>query len=182
MIRNKKGAMEMSMGTLVTIVLLMAVMVLGIVLVRSIFSSGTNAVNEIDNEVQQEIDKLFSDDSGSVVIYPPSREVRIEQGDSGGVGISLRNPERGEGTRTYSYVTTYLDDDCSLGGSEGGSYLVLGDHENGIQLGSGQQLSQARLIKLRIPTDAPLCEIRYKVVVSGGQNEETTFFDVEIVS
>ena len=36
--RDKKAAMEMSVGTIVTIVLLMTVLILGLVLVRTIFS------------------------------------------------------------------------------------------------------------------------------------------------
>jgi len=35
--KSKRAAMEMSVGTIVTIVLLMTVLILGLVLVRSIF-------------------------------------------------------------------------------------------------------------------------------------------------
>ena len=38
---NKKAAMEMSVGTIVTIVLLMSVLVLGIFMIQKIFSGST---------------------------------------------------------------------------------------------------------------------------------------------
>ena len=40
--KSKRGAMEMSVGTIVTIVLLMSVLVLGIFLVQKIFKTGMN--------------------------------------------------------------------------------------------------------------------------------------------
>ncbi|MBU0958440.1 MAG: hypothetical protein KKB31_00700 [Nanoarchaeota archaeon] len=179
--KSKLAAMEMSVGTLVTIVLLMSVMVLGIILIRSIFSSGTNAVQNIDNEVQQEIDKLFSDESKTVVLFPSSGQISLDQGESGGVGISIRNNGRGEaGDDVFGYKASYHSDDCDLGDQD---YITLGKSENNIPLKSGQKLDNARLIKLRIPSDAPLCEIRYLVTVTkGGGTDpfETITFDVQI--
>ena len=50
--KNKKAAMEMSMGTMVTIILLVVVLVLGIFFIQKIFSSGSNAIDTVDNQVQ----------------------------------------------------------------------------------------------------------------------------------
>ena len=55
MIENKKAAMEMSVGTIVTIVLLMSVLVLGLVLITNIFSGATSSVKTIDDKVKSEI-------------------------------------------------------------------------------------------------------------------------------
>ena len=57
---NSKGAMEMSVGTIVTIVLLMSVLVLGLYFVQKIFASGSNAIDSVDSQVQSEINRLFS--------------------------------------------------------------------------------------------------------------------------
>jgi len=56
--KNKKGAMEMSVGTIVTIVLLMSVLVLGVFLVQKIFQSSTNVVDQVDQQVQNQINQL----------------------------------------------------------------------------------------------------------------------------
>ena len=50
--KNKHAAMEMSVGTIVTIVLLMAVLVLGLVLVRTIFKNSTESIDSIDEQVK----------------------------------------------------------------------------------------------------------------------------------
>ena len=44
-VKSKSGAMEMSVGTMVTIVLLMIVLVLGIFFIQKIFGAGTNAID-----------------------------------------------------------------------------------------------------------------------------------------
>jgi len=52
MIKNRRAAMEMSVGTIVTIVLLMTVLILGLVLVRTIFSSAKYNVDVIDEKIR----------------------------------------------------------------------------------------------------------------------------------
>ena len=49
--KNKKAAMEMSVGNIVTIVLLMTVLVLGIILVQRIFTSGVGVVDLTDEQL-----------------------------------------------------------------------------------------------------------------------------------
>ncbi len=68
--KSRKGAMEMSMGTVVTIVLLMSVLVLGIFLVQKIFKVGTSAIDGIDAKIQGEINEMFADEGEKVIIYP----------------------------------------------------------------------------------------------------------------
>jgi len=77
--KSKKAAMEMSVGTIVTIVLLMSVLVLGLFLVQKIFNLGTGAVDAIDSQVQNEITKIFTEEGKSVAIYPSSGEI-IKEG------------------------------------------------------------------------------------------------------
>ena len=51
----------MSVGTIVTIVLLMAMLVLGLVLVRTIFTGSTENIKDIDRKVKDQITKLFAE-------------------------------------------------------------------------------------------------------------------------
>ena len=46
---HKRAAMEMSVGTIVTIVLLMTVLIMGLVLTRTIFKSSVENINGIDH-------------------------------------------------------------------------------------------------------------------------------------
>ena len=67
---NKSGAMEMSIGTIVTIALLMVVLVLGMYLIRTIMCSGIILTEEISDSVRNEVKGLFGvDDSPRVRKY-----------------------------------------------------------------------------------------------------------------
>ena len=103
-IRGKKAAMEMSVGTIVTIVLLVTVLVLGLVLIRSIFTSGVRSVNQIDDKVRSAIDDLFiKDESVKIAFSPSDRKVKIEQGAvSEGFAFSVRNIEK-ESRRCFCF-------------------------------------------------------------------------------
>ena len=57
---RKQAAMEMSVGTIVTIVLLMTVLVLGLVLVRTIFTGAIKNIDNVDKAVENQISKLFA--------------------------------------------------------------------------------------------------------------------------
>ena len=63
----KKGAMELSIGTIVVIVLAMTMLILGIVLVRSIMCGAVGLTGDINNKVKSEIDRLFQSSGGEVV-------------------------------------------------------------------------------------------------------------------
>ncbi|MCW8966126.1 MAG: hypothetical protein OQK82_05510 [Candidatus Pacearchaeota archaeon] len=163
--RNRSAAMEMSVGTIVTIVLLMTVLILGLVLVRSIFSSSTSAIDEIDSAVQNEITKLFSEDnSKKVVIYPSTREISLEKGEDGGFGFSIKNIE--EETKTFSYVVSVGEVGCSgVSEAEAENFIGLGRTGSGITIPSGSQLEDAILVKFSVPESASLCDIRYNLDV-----------------
>jgi MFS family permease len=52
---NKKGAMELSIGTVVVIVIAITMLILGIVLVRSIMCSAVGLTGDLDNRIKGEI-------------------------------------------------------------------------------------------------------------------------------
>ena len=66
--KNKKAALELSIGTIVILVLAMSMLILGLILVRTIFKSATNSVDILDQKVQDSIMDMFTDEGDSVVI------------------------------------------------------------------------------------------------------------------
>lgn len=90
--QNKKAAVELSISTIVVIVLAMSMLILGLVLVRTIFTGATESVNILDAKVQGEIVKLFSDTGTDVIVKLGSDQtVRIKPGaDTISVGIGAR--------------------------------------------------------------------------------------------
>jgi len=169
--------MEMSMGTIVTIILLVVVLVLGIFFIQRIFETGTNAIDQIDTQVQNEINKLFTEEGKKVVIFPSSREITIKQGDFAGFGVSIRNINRETGEKRYSYVVKATNEnDCGLSTEEADSYIRLGGTYS-TYLGSGNTMAEAEIVKFSIPESAPLCLIRYKVIV---QEDGQSYVDISV--
>ncbi|MEK6945920.1 MAG: hypothetical protein AABW63_03945 [Nanoarchaeota archaeon] len=163
--KSKSGAMEMSVGTLVTIVLLMAVLILGIFLVQKIFSSGSNAIDSVNNEVQNQINQLFSQEDKKIAVYPTSREITLKKGDTPkGFAFSVKNRDVEQAEFTYS-VTASDVSKCGSTFSEtkANNYLLGGSGT--FSLGPGNALDLARLVKFDIPDTAPPCTIIYNLEV-----------------
>lgn len=66
--KNRKAAMELTMGTMVTIVLVVSVLILGLILIQQIFTGATDSVDTINDKVMNEINNLFGDESASVIV------------------------------------------------------------------------------------------------------------------
>lgn len=165
---DKKGAMELSVGTIVVIVLMMTVLVLGIFFIQKIFSTGSNAVDSIDSAIQSEIEKLFGGDSDrEFVIYPTSRRITLEQGSSNkGFAFSIRNIESTPATFSWEVSATDVSK-CPGVTEEMATDWVLGGTGSVENLASGAIL-EARLVTLIIPQSAPLCTLDYTLTIQRG--------------
>ena len=169
--KNSKGAMEMSVGTIVTIVLLMTVLVLGLFFVQKIFSSGNNAIDSVDTQLTSQINQLFSDGSARIAVYPTSRSITITRGDSTpkGFAFSVYNDAKGQSS-SFSYVVNASDvSNCKDATTNqnimttqiANSFLLGGQGQ--FTLGPGGSLDLARLVKLDVPTTAPPCTVSYTI-------------------
>ena len=165
-LNSKRAAMEMSVGTMVTIVLLMAVLILGIFFIQKIFGAGTTAIDEIDQSVKNEIRELFSqDESRQIVIYPSAREIRMKKGDSGGFGFALKNTGYDDGVFSYTISVLEVGSNCQMTEAQADNLIILGKSGSNIQIPSGSELENPILVKFSIPKTAPLCNIRYGIDV-----------------
>ena len=172
-IGSRRAAMEMTMGTMVTIVLLVTVLILGLVLVRNIFSSGTDAISDIDSAVKGGIRKLFADEGKTLVIYPPSRQITIEAGDDpGGFVFSVKNNDVEIRDFTYSVGAEPSFDFSKCGStfteSRANSWLLV--NSGGFSLGPGRDLELPELVLFDIPETAPPCTIPYGLDILGTGN------------
>lgn len=182
-INSKRAAMEMTMGTMVTIVLLVTVLILGLVFVRTIFTSAKGAIDLTDQQLRNELSKLFGEES-MISIYPGNRLVEIKQEDLDGVGIGIKNLLSGvAGTSTFSYQVVVSDPDlerkCGISEESVINWIVTGRSEIDIPIPSGAFSSQKVLFQ--IPSGSPLCTIRFRVNVDvDGTAYATDFFDMSI--
>jgi len=68
-LRNKKAAFEMSMSTIIIIVLSVSFLILGLVLLKTIFQTATKSTDSIDQKLETELNKIFTDETKNFVIY-----------------------------------------------------------------------------------------------------------------
>jgi hypothetical protein len=177
--KKKKAAMEMSVGTIVTIVLLMTVLILGLVLVRSIFSGAVENIDGIDQAVKNEINKLFSEDaSRKIVVYPSSRFITIQKGTNNlGFGFSIRNVD--DESAKFTYTVSASEASCSIRLNEADDFISLGS-KGQITLAAGTFMDDPVFVRYNIPDDAPPCEIRYTVEVLKGTTVYGSSIDVDL--
>jgi len=180
LVRNRSGAMEMTMGTMVTIVLMVAVLVMVLYFITKIGESGTTAINGIDSAVKAEIDKLFAKDSTKkVVIYPAAREITIKKGDDSlGFGFAIRNTEE---EASFSYEITAKETSCDMKLTEAEDLIALGKKGSGIRIPSASIMDDPIFVKFVIPDSAPACKIRYNVDVERDGNIYGSSIGVDLV-
>lgn len=181
-LRNKKGALELSIGTIVILVLGMSMLILGLVLVRTIFTGAKYNVEALNKNVEAEINKLFNERGGRLYIYLPNNEVEVKQGESYGVAFAIKNEAEGEsqpGKFTWEAKAGSVQKGCQLTLEQADNYLILGG-TGSVDIAPGKISS--KLIKVSPTSSAPLCEIQYDIAVKkDGQTYETSLFIVKIV-
>jgi len=177
---NKKATTEMSIGTIITVVLGVTLLVGGIFFVQKIMKSATGVVDLTDTQLRDQVNKLFSEES-AIAIYPGTRYVEIKQTATDGVGFGIKNLQEGtSGETTFSYVVSASDvANCGITKEVAESWIVVGKAEEDILIASGG--SGVRKVMFNIPIGSPLCTARFKVEVrAGGKAYASDFFDLKI--
>jgi len=181
---DKKGAIELSIGTIVIIVLAMSMLILGMVLVKNIFSGSSENVLQMNDQVKDQINKLFVEDKRTV-IYLPNQIAKIEQNEDWGVAFGIKNLERGSSEAgRFHYDVTVSDPDvrtkCGIDERTIESWIKTGRADDSI-IAPGQ--SYFGIVRFLIPENAPLCTVRFHIDVTlDSAAYATDFFDVEVLA
>lgn len=180
---NKKAAIELSVGTIVVIVIAMSMLILGLILVKNIFTGATYNVQQLNDKVKGEINKLFADEAQKIVLYvPKGNQIDVSKGDDYGVGFAIKNTAKGEsqvGKFTYNVLATSVEKGCQLSLDEANNYIRLGQTDT-FDLSPGSD-AYFKVVHIRPGDSAPLCLITYDITVTKDSQPYTrTFFDVQI--
>jgi len=179
---KKKGAIELSVGTIVIIVLSMSMLILGLVLVKNIFSGSTQNVLQINDKVKDNINKLFVEDKRTVV-YLPNQIAEIKQNEDWGVAFAIKNLKRGTpDAGHFGYEVGASDPDivkkCGISESDVNSWIKTGRADSMVVAPGETYYGIARFF---IPENAPLCTVRFHIDVKlDDKAYATDFFDVEV--
>jgi hypothetical protein len=180
MVAHKKAAIELSMTTVVVIVLAMSMLILGLVLVRTIFTGATQNVVSINENVKAQIDKLFTAEDQETVLYLANSLAAIKQGETWGIGFALRNS--GGANKDFKYsIDAQTPSNCGTYGSKLAvqAWIVAGSSGDSGVLTSGK--TYYGLARMQVPKDAPIgCIVRYDIKSTGTADFPTFSFDVEV--
>jgi hypothetical protein len=178
--KKRRAAMEMSVGTLVTIVLLMIVLGLGIVLIQKIFGGATASVDNINNQVTTQINNLFNSENKDLVVSLGEQQTaKVKQGTKNFgfvVGYAPEDPT-GLGACTYS-ITLASGSYCKSNTVDPLTWIKTGT--NSIKFSEVQGNVAYELIKLNVPETLAPCVQRFLLKTNCGA-QSSTFFDIEVV-
>ncbi|MEK6855878.1 MAG: hypothetical protein AABX66_01835 [Nanoarchaeota archaeon] len=181
---NKKGAIELSMTTIVVLVIAMAMLILGLVLVKTIFTGAKYNVDQLNKNVEAEINKLFSDTTEKIAVYLPNKQAEVSKGKTFGVAFGVKNTEQLSVTNSQFKVEVITD----AGGIERGCTITPAQANNFVSLiegGTSFQIIPGDVhygaVHFRIPDTSPLCQISYTIkITKDNQIYTTDFFNIQI--
>ena len=170
--KSKKAAMELSVSTIVVIVLAMSMLIFGLILIRNIFAGGTNAIDSINDQVSSEINKMFGEDK-KVVIYPTVSVIDVRIGEVEGFALGIKNKLTGNSAKNaeFSYEVVPVSDvegDCDI------------TKEELLDIATGDP--KALEILLEPKEGDPLCTVRFRVdVKANGDNYDYAYVYVRFI-
>jgi len=177
--------MELSIGTIVIIVLAMSMLILGMVLVKNIFTGSSQNILSMNDKVRDRIGALFVEDTKTVV-FLTNNIAKIKQDEEWGIPIAVKNIHKGaDSSGTFSYDVYLADSDvtsqnCGIGEADINKWIIARKTDN-FELGPGEDTT--RIVRFFIPDGSPLCIVSFNVEVEkDGVHYATDFFDVEVVA
>jgi hypothetical protein len=180
-LESRKAAMELSIGTIVIIVLGVSMLIVGIFLINRLRGSATNVIDMADDAITKELNELFTEPK-KVAIYPSTKVAKIDQEEKDDVGIVITNLiQGGTGSEIFSYKVELSDKgNCVETEEQINSWITLGRENLNIEsLAPGD--STVERVTFTIPTTASLCRARFNVAVFvDGNPYGRESFDVEI--
>ena len=132
---NKQGAIELSMTTIIVIVIGITILSLGLVWIRSTFSQVGQLTQGAFEQGEAQISDIFSQTSAPVALSPT--ETSMKQGDTSTATLAINNLDQSAVTVQASVVSK------ALGGATADNLIcalgdTLGSESNQIPLASGQ--------------------------------------------
>ncbi len=147
---NKKGAIELSIGTIVIIVIAITMLVFGIVFVRNIMCSAINLTDELGKNAESEINNLFGSVGGEIqCIGSGGDAITLVPGRINIIYCGIRAKETAE----YEIrVREIRGEDLSSSTIE--NWIVADDDTWRGTVAPGDESSK-KVLRLRIPENAP---------------------------
>ena len=151
---SKTGAMELSISTIVIIVIALTMLILGIVLVRSIMCGAIQLTSETSNAAKKEVNKLFEATGGEVECIGSGGEAVVMV--PGKVNIIFCGIRSTDSNSKYKIEVTGIStaDKNILSSSEVNKWKSGPDYFGPATVSPDDE-SAKKILRLNIPKDAP---------------------------
>jgi hypothetical protein len=175
--RGKKAAIELSVGTIVIIVIAVTMLILGIVFVRSIMCSGIQITENLDEGVKNEINDLFgADEIGVNCMGEGGQEVSIGTGGRRPIACIIKTEEQKE-------YNLRADIEDSLKGTSKAiierEWVLDQDWRGAVAPGKDHE---AVVMMLDIPIDAPTTTLKLRITATdtttGKETTHISYIDI----
>lgn len=172
--------MELSIGTIVIIVLSMSMLIFGMILLRNIFGAAGGAIDLTEDQLNDEIKDLFGENK-RVTVYPSSGEIEVKQGEPNAFGVGIKNLNRGDsgGGNEFSYEVIVTDTgNCGESETELLGWIVTGRTDS-FTISPGQ--FDSGKVRVEVPETSSLCTFRYRInVMNGNDPYDTDSMDITV--
>jgi len=160
--QGKKAAIEMSVGTMVIIVIAVVMLVLALIFVRRIFSGATESANIIDDKVKAKIQNLFGDESRNVIVsLGPDKIAKVRPNtESFGVAVGARTSDGTQTTRdrlVYKLTLGTPDDCIKKNGQSVTKSFFLTPLDDELEFDEFEGDSAFSIISIRVPEETAFC-------------------------
>jgi hypothetical protein len=176
-LQNKKAAVELSISTIIIIVLGVTMLILGMVLVRNIMCKTINLTTNIDSKVTDELNRYFGDSGSEVACMGAGGEaVKLLAGKTNYIFCIVKAPATSNYQITLTTSKSYIP---SLKDEQLKGWIKTSSWTGNIAPGDQ---SVKKPIMLQIPSNAPEGPIKLQVEVKkdNGMLVATQDLDFEI--
>jgi len=158
---NKNAAIELSVGTIIIIVLGVTMLILGMVLVRSVMCNAIGLTGDINTKVSSEINKYFGDSGSEVACIGSGGDaIKLATGQQNIIYCGIKAPASAKYditvTQVKSGISTLTDDQLK-------QWLSLDTWSSTVAPGDTLPKKVARI---NIPSNAPEGSITIQVQIN----------------
>lgn len=178
MIKNNRAAMELSMGTIVVLVLGVSMLILGMVLIRNIMCSGIQITEDLSTGVKNEIKTLFGADTyGVKCLGQGGAEVKLGSGGKRPVICIFRTDTESE----YDLAVTSIESLSGAASAVVNGWVIDKGWKGSVVPGQEQEET---VVLFDIPRDAPSTSVKIIMQATNlkSSSSQTITSRVEIVS
>jgi len=174
---SKRGAIEMTMGTIVVIVLAVTMLILGIVFVKSIMCSGIVISEELSTGVKNEVRGLFGADKfGVKCVGEGGQEIKYATGGRRQVVCVIKVEEQAE----YSLILKSIEEIKGTNSRLAEKWVIDQDWKGAVSPGGDG--ADAVVAVLDIPKDAPASTLKLTISAenkgTGAKTTHVSYIDV----